>query len=161
MVGRFLESWILLENISVVTKARRKIIPSKWSLLGEVFIFSQWGRLLVGQYYTTIDSKVLKRSLESLIPHENIIAMMKARRAITSPKEFTLGGVFVLSQWGRLLVGQNYTTTILILWFSQTRVEILSNKARIIIDPHKCKREPINRSQITIQWDINKKKIEK
>ena len=29
MVDRFPESWILLENISVVTKARWTIIPSK------------------------------------------------------------------------------------------------------------------------------------
>ena len=52
----------------------------------------------MGLYYTTIDSKDLKRSLESLIPHENVIAMTKARRTITSPRESTLGGVFVLSQ---------------------------------------------------------------
>ena len=99
-----------------MTKARQTITSPRESTLSGVFVLSQRGRLLTVQYYTTTKDEIgSKRSLESSIQLENIIAMTKARRIITSPRESTLGGVFVLSQRGRLLAVQHDTTTILIL----------------------------------------------
>lgn len=114
----------------VVTMTSRTVIPSRRSLLGEVFVSIPLRIDLAGRYYTTIDSKVLKRSLESLIIEENTSIMTKTRRIIIPPRECTLGGVFVPSQWGIHPAGQYYPTTILVLRFSSdSDVEPISQSA--------------------------------